>query len=147
MAPRLSPAIQERIRRHLPSQVVYEFMIRQLVEIVMAGVDPNMTFRARRLETKVYAVNDTESNEMQHFRDVIAGGDGIGYNFAMKNKIQLIEVGQCDALTKLHARAAFELWKSKYVGPCSDSKFDVFELCFSRGIRRYAAARCHTRGV
>jgi hypothetical protein len=109
-----------------------------LVEIVMASIDPNMTFRDRRSENKFYARNDVNSNDMQHVRDVVIGGYSTGYDFASKNKIRLVEVGQCEALTKLHARSAFDLWKSKYVGPCSDSKFDVFELSFSRGIRKYS---------
>lgn len=133
-----STPFHDRIQCFRLNPVTYGFLLRKLVEIVMASIDPNMTFRDRRSENKVYAMNEVESNEMQHVRDVIVGGYGTGYNFANKNKIRLVEVGQCEALTKLHARSAFDLWKSKYVGPCSDSKFDVFKLCFSRGIRKYS---------
>ena len=132
------PPRHDEIKRFHPNPATYWFLLRMLVEIVMGSIDPNMTFRDRRSENKFYARNDVNSNDMQHVRDVVIGGYSTGYDFASKNKIRLVEVGQCEALTKLHARSAFDLWKSKYVGPCSDSKFDVFELSFSRGIRKYS---------
>lgn len=135
----LPPGIGEHIRRRvLPTEAIVQwYMLRLLLQQVVDGVNPTKIhiYEVNNPDTpRVKAVFEQHSNAVGHMRDVINGGYTYGnmykkvqpttsnpfvfYNWWKTNQDESIVLN------------AYNAWKSSYIGPSSDSNFDLFEMSF-----------------
>jgi len=159
MDPRSPPTYLKYIRRFQTAvPLVMWYMLRLLLQQVVDGFNPthiDNKYEVNNPDTlRVKAVFE-DSNDVRHMRDVIDGGYTCGYNFKTSktafglskwSKKTQYKSSVLDAFgfytwwkTKRAESIvldAYTEWKTSYVGPCSDSHFDLFEMSFISAIQQ-----------